>query len=365
VTRGFWCFPLILIIAAAACSTGSQNTGDFKIALTPARRGQNGIFVMNSDTTGGKLLTPDPGAQLRLTSWAPDGKRIAFLTNRSKDPADAAILSAYRLPFHFLLYAMNASGGSEKRLLNFPINSFTWSPDGRQMLYISSYEDPQHNDLDVLKGKKIPMSAIYILNLQTGESRRLTSFGKYCSGSWSPDGSELVLSLGTEQMSDIYLANFNAQSTRRLTDSQGIYTKPVWSPDGKLVAYISIPQGGAEKQNSGVFIMEASGANKRRISSVAAAGIVWSPDGKMLLLQTAAGVVLTDLAGEKSANPIPNIRRPMEAQFTPDGKEIIFRSDHEGEWNLYAVELKSYHLRRITGELSSLTYCLSPLRSKR
>ncbi|MBN1566455.1 MAG: PD40 domain-containing protein [Acidobacteria bacterium] len=348
----------ILLIAVTACSTGSQSTGDFKIALTPARQGQNGIFLMNSDTTGGKLLTPDPGAQLRLTSWSPDGKSIAFFTTRSKD---SAILNAYRMPFHFLLYAMDANGSSEKRLLDFPISNFAWSPDGRRMLYVSSYEDPQHNDLDVLEGKKIPMSAIYVLNLQTGESRRLTAFGRNCSGSWSPDGSQLALSFGTEQISDIYMADFIAQSTRRLTDSQAIYTKPAWSPDGRQIAYIAIPPTGAVDNNSGVYVMESTGANKTRISSMAASSATWSPDGKLLLLQSAAGIILTDSTGAKSTNPTPKISRPMDAQFTPDGKEIFFRSNHEGQWNLYAVELKSYNLRRITGKLSSSTYCLSPL----
>ena len=176
-------FVPILLTAAMACSTASRSTGDFRIALTPARSGQHGIFTVNSDATGGKLLTPDPGAKLRATSWSPDGKRIAFFTIRSQD---AVILAAYRMPFHFLLYAMDASGGSEKRLLDFPISDFEWSPDGRQLLYISSYEDPQHDDLEVLKGKKIPMSAIYVLNLRTGERRRLTSFGKNCSGSHCP-----------------------------------------------------------------------------------------------------------------------------------------------------------------------------------
>ena len=72
-------FLLFLLMASMACSTASRKTGDYKIALTPARRGQHGIFVMNSDTTGGKLLTPDPGAQLRGASWSPDGKKIAFV----------------------------------------------------------------------------------------------------------------------------------------------------------------------------------------------------------------------------------------------------------------------------------------------
>jgi Tol biopolymer transport system component len=358
VTRLNWCFALGFLAASIACSTGPRNAGDYKIALTPARRGQYGIFAMNADTSGGKLLTADPGAQLRATSWSPDGKKIAFFATRS---VDADILNQYRMPFHYLLYAIDAGGGSEKRLLDFPISGFEWSPDSRQMLYISSYEDPQHSDLDVVRGKKIPMSAIYILNIRSGEHRRLTSFGKNCSGSWAPDGKQMALSFGTLEVSDIYTVTFENQVTRRLTDSHAAYAKPAWSPNGKQIAYLSLPSQGTEEQDAGVYIMDAAGSSKKRLSAMSASSVTWSPDGKQLLLQSAAGILLTDPNGGKEENPLPRVPRPMEAQFSPDGKEITFRSDHEGEWHLYALELKSRNLRKITGKLSSATYCLSPL----
>jgi Tol biopolymer transport system component len=314
---------------------------------------------MNADTSGGKLLTADPGAQLRPASWSPDGKKIAFFATRSKD---AEILNQYRIPFHYLLYIIDANGGTEKRLLDLPISAFEWSPDNRQMLYISSYEDPQHSDLDVIQGRKIPMSAIYILNIKSGKHRRLTSFGKNCSGSWSPDGKQLVLSFGSLEISDIYTASLDGQNSRRLTDSQGAYAKPVWSPDGKQIAYLSAPAQETERQDAGIYIMDAAGTNKKRISSLSASSVTWSPDGKQLLLQSASGILLTNLNGDKAENPLPQIARPLEAQFTPDGKELIFRSGHEGEWHLYIMELKSRNIRRITGKLSSATYCLSPLK---
>jgi Tol biopolymer transport system component len=353
---------ICLFVATIACSTATQNAGDYKIALTPARRGQNGIFVMNADTTGGRLLTPDPGAQLRLPSWSPDGKKIAFFTTRSKD---AEILAAYRMPFHYLLYVMNAAGGTEKMPLDFPISDFEWSPNSRQLLYISAYEDPQRNDLDILKGTKMPLSAIYILDLQTDERKRLTSFGKNCSGSWSPDSTQLALSFGTDQKSDIYTATLDGKHTRRITDSETINIKPAWSPDSKSIVYISVSPQGAADQDAGVYIMDAAGTNKRRLSSIAAFRVTWAPNGKLLLLESAAGVVLTDLSGEKTINPIPHqVGRPLDAQFTPDGRAIAFRSNHEGEWHLYTVDLPGKNLRRITGKLSSATYCLSPLQSK-
>jgi TolB protein len=202
------------------------------------------------------------------------------------------------------------------------------------------------------------------LNLETGKSRRLTSFGKHSSGSWSPNGTQLALSFGTEQMSDIYVAGVDGVHTRRLTDSQAINTNPAWSPDGTMIVYISISPAGAEDKDAGVYVMDPAGASKRRISAMAASSAAWSPDGKLLLLQSAAGIILTDPEGAKAENPLPQIARPMDAQFTPDGKQIIFRSDHEGERYLYAVELKDWNVKRITGKLSASTYCLSPLRSK-
>ncbi|MDM7995035.1 MAG: hypothetical protein QUT30_05025 [Acidobacteriota bacterium] len=351
----------ILLAVSTACSTARRDAGDFKIALTPARRGQYGIFTMNADTTGGKLLTPDPGAQLRLRSWSPNGKSIAFFTTRSKD---AAILEHYRMPFHYLLYTVSSSGGSGTRLLDVPISSFEWSPDSAWILFISSYEDPQHSDPEVLRGKKIPMSALYLLNLKTGKHRRLTSFGKNTSGSWAPDAKRMAISFGTDEASDVYIATVDGRSTRRLTDSKAIYTKPAWSPDGRYIAYITVATQTSENQDSGVYVMDASGAGKKRLSAMSASSALWSPDGKQLLLQSAAGIALADLNGGKTLNPVPHVARPLDAQFTPDGDSITFRSNHEGEWHLYSVELTGKNLKRLTGKLSAATYCLSPLRSK-
>jgi len=110
--------------------------------------------------------------------------------------------------------------------------------------------------------------------------------------------------------------------------------------------------------------MDASGAGKKRLSAMSASSALWSPDGKQLLLQSAAGIALADLNGGKTLNPVPHVARPLDAQFTPDGDSITFRSNHEGEWHLYSVELTGKNLKRLTGKLSAATYCLSPLRSK-
>jgi Tol biopolymer transport system component len=348
-----------LLLALTACS--SSRSGDYKIALVPSRSGQHGIFVMNADTTGGRLLTPDPGAQLETSSWSPDGKKIVFFSARSND---SDILSKYPMPFHHPLYEISAAGGNEKRLLEFPVSSFTWSSDSREILFVSAYEDPEHASGEVIKGTKTPLSAIYVLNLRTGEQRRLTSFGRNCSGAWSPDGTQLALSFGTEQSSDIYVVSLNGKHMRRLTDSRTINVKPAWSPDGKQIAYISIVPMGTDNSSAGVFVIDAAGADKRHISEQAAFSVSWSPGGKRLLLQAGSGLFLTDADGKRTTSLAPGIGRPLDALFTPDGREVIFRSDQEGEWSLYIVGLDGKNLRKISGKLSASSFCLSPLQSK-
>jgi Tol biopolymer transport system component len=346
---------LCLIFLMIACSP--QGKSNYKIALVANGSGQSGIFVMNSDTTGSKILTPDIHSQLRHSSWSQDGDKIAFFDIRAED---GEMLKKNSMPSHFPLYVMDSSGYGQKRLLNFPVTDFKWSPDSRQLLYVSAYEDPQRNDPDVQKGKKQPMSAIYVLNMRTGGPRRLSSFGLNCSGDWSPDGARLALSFGNEQSSDIYVISLDGEHQRRLTDSQNINITPVWSPDGKAIAYVTLASPGAT-DNSGIYVLNADGSEKRKVSKIGGYEVSWSPDGKWLLIPTAADLYLASANGGNSVNLTRGRGRPLEAVFTPDGKEVAFRSNHEGEWHIYAIDLDGKKLRRITGALSASTFCFSPL----
>ena len=348
-----------LLVFTAACSSFSGRTGDYRIALVPSRSGQHGIFVMDSDTTGGKLLTPDPSAQLRANSWSPDGQKIAFYGSREED---LDITSVYRMPHHYLLYEINVNGRNLKRLFNFPVSDFEWSPDGQKLMYISAYEDPGHSDPAVIEGIRKPFSAIYVLDLETGNQKRLTSFGHNCSGSWSPDGSKLALSFGTEKSSDIYVASPDGKSVRRLTHSDQNSIRPKWSPDGSSIAYIVVAGGGEREEPPGVYILDAAESRKTLISELAAYAVEWSPDGTSLLIASAGRLTLTEPANNRTIALAPQISRALDAAFTPDGQEVVFRSSHEGNWHLYAADLGGTKIRRITGRLTASSFCLSPLK---
>ena len=137
-----WIFLLCM-----ACGQPPGGSGGFRIAYVPSISGQSGIFVMNSDTTGSRLLVSDKNAQLRFASWSPDGKKIAFFTVRAQD---ADILKKYLMPYKYLLYVMDSSGNNVKRLLDFPIFDFAWAPNGRQLFVISAHESPDRDSPEVI-----------------------------------------------------------------------------------------------------------------------------------------------------------------------------------------------------------------------
>lgn len=349
---------LILLLTAVSCSSGELA---YKIALVPSGSGQHGIFVMNSDTTGGRLLTPDASAQLRHSSWSPDGRKILFLSYR---PEDAEIMNKYRIPSHLPLYIMDSGGYNQKRLLDFPVSAFSWSPDSRKLLFVSAFEDPAKDDYDVQHGTRAPMSAIYVLDLATGTHKRLTAFGQICSASWSPNGGLIAISLGSNETADIYVVSLDGKVARHVAQSATMDLQPSWSPDGKMIAYLAVPPPSSDVQGAGVYVIKDDGSGNTRISDMIAYDAVWSPDGKRLLVLSSDGIYLLAMDGGipvRLSNPSD---RPLDALFTPDGEKVMFRSNLEGDWRLYTVDLEGENRTRISGQLTASFFCLSPLSGK-
>lgn len=350
-----WLVLAFLSGSLASCS--SSGTGAYKIAVVPSRRGQRGIFVMNSDGRGGKLLTSDANAQLRPSSWSPDGSKIAFLSFR---PGDSGLRGEPRIPSEYPLYVMDAGGVNQKKVLDHAVSSFGWAPDSRRMFYISAYENPERSDPAVLSGKENAASAIYILDTKSGEQQRVTSLAMNCFAAWSPDGARLAFSSGTDQETNVYVASTDGKHVRRVTDSPVLNVRPSWSPDGTTVAYLALPTRTGTEQEVGVFTVDSEGRNRRHVADVTCYDASWSPDGRHLLLQSAAGLYMAEVGSGKVVRLSVGSDRPLDAVFTPDGRQIVFRSNHEGEWHLYAVGLDGKEQKRITGQLSAASFCLSP-----
>lgn len=106
-----------------------------------------------------------------------------------------------------------------------PIMSPAWSPNGRQIAYVSF--EKQH-------------SSIYIQDLATG-ARRLVSALPGINGApaWSPDGRKLALVLSKNVSPNIYVMDLDTKQLTQLTNDYYINTEPSWSPDGRSIVFTS------------------------------------------------------------------------------------------------------------------------------
>ncbi len=106
-----------------------------------------------------------------------------------------------------------------------PILAPSWSPDGKEIAYVS-FETTR--------------PAIYRQVLATGAREQLTGFkGLNGAPAWSPDGKSMAMVLSKDGSPDIYLMDLATKKLNRLTRHYAIDTEPTWMPDGKSLLFTS------------------------------------------------------------------------------------------------------------------------------
>ncbi|MDP1534162.1 MAG: Tol-Pal system beta propeller repeat protein TolB, partial [Rubrivivax sp.] len=127
----------------------------------------------------------------------------------------------------YTLHVTDADGEGGKIALasNEPIISPAWSPNGKELAYVS-FETQK--------------AAVWVQDLSSGERRMLADFRGFNSApAWSPDGSELALTLSREGVAQLWVMPRAGGTPRRVTSSSSIDTEPVYSPDGRMLYFVS------------------------------------------------------------------------------------------------------------------------------
>lgn len=331
---------------------------------------------------------PRPVNAVRFTSYpgletapaiSPDGTRIAFswdndATNKTGKPA-------------YDLYVKAVGSETLLRLTNHPADwiSSTWSPDGTQIAFHRLAQDD---------------NGIYVVPAMGGPERKLLAthapYDLVAPLSWSPDGKWIAFADRRDGANGdrTYLLNTETLEVRTFPHDTGCIHEGslTFSHSGKELAHLCV-----HNLNSIEFIVSDLEGKSRRSLGIPPGfpqGFVWSGDNQSLVVaeSTSRGTIFREIHMDRSARVLPlpagswptladsggrlayaaldtriNIWRkdllhpeasPEElltssrmqniAQYSPDGKHLVFDSDRSGVWSIWLADADASNLVQVT-----------------
>ncbi|MEW6732025.1 MAG: S9 family peptidase [Acidobacteriota bacterium] len=292
-------------------------------------------------TTGGepRKLTNAPKQDGRAR-WSPDGKWLAFLSDRD-DSGKTQI------------FLIRIDGGEAIALTNqkASVSAHSWSPDGKRIAFLmtdppSPEEEQRLRDRDDTQmfDDNFKYQRLYTVEVASGKVVQVTNMAaNVWEYDWSPDGSKFVIAVSdTPRIDESYvrvrletISSTGGPSTKLVSPSgkfPGKMRVPCWSPNGETIAYLASGAEGREPYAGCIWVVPSSGGQPKNLTERFTGTFTelnWLPNNQILglaiesvhhslqLVSPSNGEMKPLLAASEGA-----VLRP-ELSISADGKQLV------------------------------------------
>lgn len=329
----------------------------------PQMAGKFDLYVkaLNSETT--IRLTQHPSDWISA-AWSPDGTQIAIHRVDGKDTG---------------LYLVPALGGPERKLKAtkvpyFVVTPLTWTPDGKWIGYAEALPNEDKDrifwiSVDSLEVHAKPHNPACLHEAQPDYSHSGNEYGYACvhntgefeiysvakdgepkhivtthdfleRWAWSADDKHLILSVRTATGAAFYEADVSDGVTRRLSVGPDA-SEPAVSPTGRKIAYVVAP--GSENLVRQDLQNLKSGPVELIGSTRAEENAEYSPDGKFIVfdsdLRGPLAIWLCDADGKNLVELAKAEGSAEGPRWSPDGKRVLYETHESDHFYMYVVDL--------------------------
>ncbi|MBI1854069.1 MAG: S9 family peptidase [Planctomycetes bacterium] len=322
----------------------------------------------NSRNSDVWLVPVAGGTPRRLTSsekaddtprWSPDGKTIAFVSTRDGSSQ---------------IWAIDVTGGEARKVTSIATEAsgVAWSPDGKWLAFTSDVypdcptEAANKKRLDEVEASKVKArlldgllyrhwnawkdgkrSHVFVVPVAGGAARDLTpgdadappfSLGGPAPFAFSPDGQEICFERGPDHEeavstnTDLFTVPVNGGEATRVSANGGADASPVYSPDGRFIAYRAQTTPGFEADRWRLMLFDRKAKTAKEVLSSSfdrsVGSITWSPDNARLFLgvEDQGRHVVYSLPTDGSTAPTPVLTNHSsdDVEITPDQKTLVF-----------------------------------------
>ena len=274
------------------------------------------VWMVSWDGARRVRLTSSPESETR-PRFSPDGRYLSFLSSRGGKPDQEGAQ----------VFLLERAGGEAQRVTEVEggVSDYAWSPDGRKLVLVVEDPDPETKRAAEAKGEKKPKPKPIVIDRYRFKQ-------------------DIAGYLGARR-SHLYLFDVEGRKAEALTSGAFDEKLPSFSPDGKWLAFVSkrAPADPDRSNNADVFVMEAQpGAPARALTTYlgddndrGSSPPVFSPDGKLVAyLQGAEArdyaygqdqLMVVPVAGGAPLALTAALDRPVSSpRWTKDGAALTF-----------------------------------------